>query len=164
MKIREVGQNDINEITKMYIELDNLHFKALPEKFFTSDVVDRNEEIINLLGKENIILLVAEDKKSLCGFIQVSIKERIDPIIRNKKYGWLDVVFIKEQYRKKGVGKKLLETALIKLKTYNINNLELNVWEFNQNAINFYISQGFTSICRKMNIDIWLLFSLILDK
>lgn len=64
------------------------------------------------------------------------------PIFKFRSIYYIDDIVVDKDYRHKGIGKKLYNYVLDKAKKNNIDSIELNVWAFNQSAINFYKSLG----------------------
>lgn len=63
-------------------------------------------------------------------------------VFLDSKKMWIDEICIGEPYRKQGYGKMLLDYAKEIAESNNCSRIELNVWTFNKNAYNFYVSQG----------------------
>lgn len=63
-------------------------------------------------------------------------------------------MIVKESFRGKGIGKKLLDYAKKDLKSRDINDIEINVWENNEIGLGFYKKHGFKTIQRRMKIEI----------
>ena len=66
----------------------------------------------------------------------------------------IDEICVDENYRKNGIGTMLIEEAKILAKENNCCRLELNCWEFNKDAMRFYINQGFEVQRRFLEINI----------
>ena len=49
---------------------------------------------------------------------------------------------VSKDYRKQGIGKRLFIEAKKLTLEFNVDSLELMVWEFNKDAIDFYENQG----------------------
>jgi GNAT superfamily N-acetyltransferase len=61
-------------------------------------------------------------------------------------------IYVLPGYQGRGIGKKLINKALIDSKCFGIKTLSLNVNRFNK-AVEFYLKEGFT-ITKEENIDI----------
>ena len=55
-------------------------------------------------------------------------------------------------YRRRGVGKALIDRAKAWAKEQGFDRLELNMWEFNQDALAFYEAVGFRTYRRYLEI------------
>lgn len=72
----------------------------------------------------------------------------------DSKVIWIDEIYIDENYRKKGIGRFLIEEVKRRAKQINCNQIELNCWEFNENAMEFYKKIGFKTQRRIMELKI----------
>ena len=72
--------------------------------------------------------------------------EEIKGFISLLEEGYIGALFVKEEFKRQGIGRKLINYC----KERN-NRLTLNVYEKNINAILFYVSMGFKNI--KIGID-----------
>ena len=62
--------------------------------------------------------------------------------MKDRKILNIENICVDKNYQKKGIGKKLYEQLVQLAKERNIDNIELLVWGFNENAINFYKNLG----------------------
>lgn len=95
MEIRESKLEDVKEIIALWKET-NLYF----------DPFDREKRLVEKIEKEPELLLVAEEEGEVIG-----------AVIGN--YGWrvsIDHLAVDKKYRKKGIGKQLLEEIKKRLK------------------------------------------------
>lgn len=60
----------------------------------------------------------------------------------NRKILHIENICIDKKHQKKEIGKKLYNQIIQLAKEKNIKNIELMVWEFNENAIKFYKNLG----------------------
>jgi len=71
-------------------------------------------------------------------------------------------IAVKKNYRRQGIGARLLNVAILEAKKRNIKSLSLEVDENNKDAINFYSKLGFkvTNIRKKYykNSDAYVMF------
>lgn len=113
-------------------DLDNIMNIWLNNNIKTHNFIDKNYWINNFDYVKTLLptsdIYVYEINNSIIGFIGI-----------NKNY--IEGIFIKEEYQNKGVGSKLLN--YIK----NLyNELYLNVYKNNDNAIEFYKKHNFNII------------------
>ena len=93
------------------------------------------------------------DKEIVAQVWSVIVKEKIvgfitGEILSKKEWytvqlGTINNLFVLEEYRGKGIGKKLMETMMDAFKEKGINNFELYALNNNENALKFYEKLGF---------------------
>ena len=81
--------------------------------------------------------IVIIDNNMIVGYLSYVIKNT------NSKKLDIDELVIKEDYRKKGLGKLLIQEAKNIAINNNCDRIELNCWLFNKNAIDMYEHIGF---------------------
>ena len=92
-------------------------------------------------NKENI--LIAEENNSIFGVIIYKIKEVKEHInLKDRTVLWIDELVVDENIRGKGIGRSLFLEVNKIAKENNCNAVELNCWNFNESAIQFYEKCG----------------------
>lgn len=86
-------------------------------------------------------IYIAELNDEPIGFAAGSIKE--------DSRGHLSAIYVKDIYRRHGVGKKLIETLENKFRKENFSKMTLEVKDDNYNAISFYEKHNFVCIGKK---------------
>lgn len=119
-----------NENKYKYLEVINKSFSDMPHGayHYISDI----ENYINISNENNNFFMVVKDNE-IIGFLNVEIE---------KGKGLFDIGICKE-YRGRGFGKALLETAIDFLNKKTIEKIELYVIEKNYKAYNMYKKRGF---------------------
>ncbi len=132
MIIRLVKPPDYKELMHLY----NL--------FVGSDRYSRydNDSFERVVHNPNNFVYIAEDKGNLIGFASFSIR---DVIRYAKPIAELDELLVLEEYRKKGVGKQLMEKVETKAKERNCYRLFIESHYDHKAAHKFYESLGYTN-------------------
>lgn len=150
MIIRKMKKEDYKNIYKLALQVQNIHFSARPDIFNNGDPFT-NELFLNLINDSNYICLVAEENNKILGECFVRIDETsVTPLFKERKILNINDICIDQNYRGKGIGKLLMLEIEKFAKELNAASVELNVWSFNKNAINFYNSLGFKNKSFKM--------------
>jgi GNAT superfamily N-acetyltransferase len=76
------------------------------------------------------------------------------PVLVQRKYLLVDMVGVKESLRGEGIGRALMQAAHGWARQQGITQVELRVYEFNQGAIAFYESLGYTMMSRNLWIEL----------
>ena len=126
IEVKERNDKLIKELVNLWEEtVRNTHL------FLESEEILRIKEYVPTAIKEIPHLIIAEDKNIPLGFIGIN----------NYK---VEMLFIKNSFRGKGLGKSLLNYGI---KKYNINELTVN--EQNKEAKKFYEHTGFKTYKRQ---------------
>ena len=129
MKIRKYKKQDETKVKRIILSvLKTIYKKTLPkwENF-----------------EDYVMFYIAENKKEIIGTIAL---KKID-----KNWVKLKRMYVKEDYQKKGIGKKLLEKALKLAKNKNYKKVILTTYPKMKNAVEFYKKQGFNIVKKPSN-------------
>ena len=134
--IRKATLDDINNgLLEVFIEGYRYHQNGRPDVFNIESDEQLKEVLINNFDRlENIVAII--DGK-IVGHLAYKIVKR-----NNGKLD-IDELVIKEEYRKHGIGKALIEEAKKIAKDNDCSRIELNCWLFNENALAVYDHIGF---------------------
>lgn len=135
-EIREATLNDIDKgLLNVFIEGYRYHQNGRPDIFANLTDEELKNDLIQNFERLNTIVIL--DNEKIVGYLSYVIKKR--------HTGKLDVdqLVILEEYRGKGLGKKLMEEAKQIAKENQCDRIELNCWLFNENALNMYEHIGY---------------------
>ena len=138
MNIRNAQIEDINKIIELMLQVAKIHSNARKDIFEEKSIEKIKIEVNNRINnKENI--LVAEESNNIYGVIIYKIKEVKEHInLKDRTILWIDELIVDEKVRKMGIGKKLFSEVKRIAKERNYDAVELNCWNFNEQAICFY--------------------------
>lgn len=142
MNIRNAQIEDINKISKLMLQVAEIHSNARKDIFKEKSIEEIKAEVNNRINnKENI--LVAEEDNNIYGVIIYKIKEVKEHInLKDRTTLWIDELVVDEKARKMGIGKNLFSEVKRIAKEKNYDEVELNCWNFNERAIQFYKKCG----------------------
>ncbi|WP_297713099.1 N-acetyltransferase [Clostridium sp.] len=128
--IKEFKIDYLDEIMKIWLETNiNAH------DFIKKEYWINNFDLVkNLLPDAKVYIF--QENNIIKGFIGI-IED-----------GYIAGLFVKEEYQREGIGKKLIEYIKLKYK-----QLKLDVYAKNENAINFYLKNNFKIVNEKNNED-----------
>ncbi len=90
-------------------------------------------------------ILVALDGDVLIGYVQIcDVTLPAQAATVNDQQ--LNALYVRADYQGKGIGKRLMDTALTHLRLQNAENIYLDVWDQNIKALNLYERYGFEII------------------
>ena len=139
MIIRRMTFEDYEQAEELFKKLHNLHAEMEPDIYKKLDCVNKKRDFKKQVKSKYKIMLCAEENGKIIG---VSNTKLCTSGMTEIKMAFMDALYVEDEFRGKGIGKKLfLETEHI-AKENGAKRLDLHVWEFNANAINFYKSLG----------------------
>lgn len=155
--IREAIEKDYEELNRLVKEVHNLHVKNRPDVYLNSDTPLEYSYFKKLMKDENSKIIVVEDEKNkkLLGYSIVNImNSKAISIVKDTKYLYIDDIMIESSKKLNGIGKVLFNYIKEVAMVNNIKSIQLNVWSFNHDAIEFYKHMGMKSRNIRMEMDI----------
>ncbi|CAG9000979.1 MAG: hypothetical protein CENE_02987 [Candidatus Celerinatantimonas neptuna] len=150
--IRQAGMPDFDAIVRLVTELHHQHYLLAPHIFIEPDVNASRQYCLKYLNQKQHFLLVAERKDEIVGLLAICIHRsaenfmlRVDPI------GYISLLIVQQNYRRIGVGKRLIIAAEKWLIDHRIGEMRLEVLEMNTDARHFYNSLGFINQSRQLS-------------
>ncbi len=97
------------------------------------------------LKKDLFYVTVLETDNKIAGICkwQISVCKKNDTL-SDRTFAFVTDIFICEEYRHSGYGKQLFNKVCELAKKKGATAIELNVWNFNENAVGFYNHLGLT--------------------
>ena len=145
--LRKATIDDVNNgLLQSYIDGYKFHQNGRPDIFsITSD-----EELENKLLKDidRLNIIVALNENEVVGYIAYEIKEKSSKIL------YIDQLAIRDEFRKQGIGRILMEEVKKIGIEINCKRIEFNCWMFNENALAIYDHLGYKKqrIMYEMNL------------
>lgn len=144
--VRPAVERDYEGVCRLFEEGDTVHSEAVPQVFRKNVGPARTSQFFHsLLQDENGILLVAELRGKVVGLVSVSLRESSDiPIMVPRKYAYIGDLVVTKRYRRQGIGEALMNRVQNWAAQRKVFQFELNVWDFNVDAINLFKKLGYS--------------------
>lgn len=149
--VRQAEPGDAEPIHCLLKTIAELHRQGRGDLFSDFESKYSRYELAQRLAVKNNGIFVAECCGEVAGYVFCDILTHEDqPHLKNIKTLYIDDLCVSEMHRRKGIAAALMEKAKSFGRECGCYDMELNVWEFNKNAIAFYESIGMTTRKRYM--------------
>lgn len=132
MIIRKAVKSDISAIAEMAVLM-----------WSNNSIDDLINGFKNIVDTNNGVIFIADEKGELVGFAQCQLRYDYVEGTDSSHVGYLEGIFVKEEYRNNGYAKLLLQEcekwAISKGCSEFASDCELN----NSNSFNFHLTAGF---------------------
>lgn len=136
MKLERVEKKDIKELALLASEIWHEYWPCI----LTSEQIDY---MVDKFQSENAIINQIENENYTYYFLKVDEKTAgYTGASDCKDYLFLSKLYIKKEFRHKGLGKKAFE----EIKKLGFNRIQLTVNKYNKNTIDAYLKYGFKII------------------
>ena len=104
---------------------------------------------------EQNVKYLAERNGEICGMACVDYVHRPETAYgKARSFYHVQEIAVDENYRRQGVAKELLDFMIADTRKRKLKKIELDVWEFNDSAIEFYQATGFKETRRWMEYEV----------
>ena len=145
MIIRRANEYEINQLFHWSLSLT----EELSSGYMKSNLQLTYEMVSKVLSNGGYYL-IAQHGWEVMGWILLGFDQNF---YQNKPVGFLYELYVFPPYRKKGVGKLLMNEAIAQLKQAGMNNVQLNVFAGNS-AKKMYEKLGFKNVTTLMEKDL----------
>lgn len=142
MEFKFIDKTFYDELAPKIFELASFHARMRPD-LFTEQSIMTKKQFKKRIKIKNFVGIAAYENNILCGYCFCRIKNFKSKESSNSNALWIDEFFVCEEFRKQGYGTRLFEEIKKVAKENSCNIIELDVWEFNETAKQFYDSIGF---------------------
>jgi diamine N-acetyltransferase len=153
---RNAVKDDIDEIVKLYQQVDDYHINILPDIFKKCEDFRSRKQIEDWIeNAAESAYILALNNADLIGFL--NIRKSAYPkiaVFQEKEFALIENCVVREGCRRHGIGKKLFEAARKWSKERGLNSIQLTVWNANKPALKFYENLGFDILNQKMSLNI----------
>ncbi|MFX0031262.1 MAG: GNAT family N-acetyltransferase [Candidatus Hodarchaeota archaeon] len=135
----------LKELTKQLVEGLGQEFD--PKRFDWGI----SRRIYDKLQRHGILIAVDEDKDDeVVGMVIAEL--RIDPFGTSE--GYIKQVFLKQEYRGKGIGELLVKKAIEHLRKIKVEKIKVNIKEQAKQAANLYAKMHFKKVYEVLELDL----------
>ncbi len=146
LTIRDATLSDFDELFALRIDLQTHLERSNPRAWHITEEGKEKvkHELKEQISSENGRLKVALKERELIGFAYGEVFHRLE--YKPKRIGQISLVFVKESYRRRGVGTLLVKELCGYFNTENIERITLRYVLGNKEAENFWCTLGFEPV------------------
>ena len=155
MEIRFAAETELDRVNELRKQVNDIHIAGKPTVFkpgFPDELRDYIHEIRSDPEKE---IIVAEFDGTICGFAVLHhVRKPETPYMFERDYLDIDEFCVDQAFRRQGIAAALIGFIRAYAKEKGYHRIELNMWEFNQDALAFYEAVGFSTYRRYMEMTV----------
>jgi len=153
MIVRFAKDSELDRVNELRKQVNDIHVEGKPDVFkpgFGQELRDFVKVIWNDPEQE---IVVAEDDGVICGFAVLHhINKPENPFMKERDFIDIDEFCVDKDHRRKGAASEMVSFIKEFAREKGFKRIELNMWEFNQNALAFYEAAGFKTFRRYMEM------------
>lgn len=143
--ISKLSRSDKKEVEELNLDLNRLIAKLDPAFNVKLDRRVKKaleKDLRSFWLKKDRSLVVAKEGKEVVGFVAYRI-ERMEDYFKYQKKISLNLLFVKEEWRKKNIGKRLIREVRNRAKKEKIKWIDISTDVTNTRALKIYKKSGF---------------------
>lgn len=152
--VRQANAQDVEALCELYSEFHEFHVKGIPTRLRSPAGIDNDElriKIEKVLSNSDSVILVVESNGQVVGFAEVYMRQdEANPYRMSYRYGYLQSMMVNEGYRRRKLGRHLLDAAEQWVKERNAAEMRLDIWEFKGGPLRFYENAGYQTLRRTL--------------
>lgn len=151
MSVRLAKENELERVNELRRQVNDLHVKGRPDIFKPGFPKELSDHVYTIWSDPRQRIVVCERGGLICGFAVLNHITRPEtPFMTERDYLDIDEFCVDAAYRRTGVGTELMQFIRSYAEELGFSRIELNMWEFNADALAFYEEIGFTTYRRYM--------------
>ena len=155
MAVRFASENELSRINELRKQVNDLHVEGRPDFFKPGFSEELQNHIYTIWSDPDRKIVVAERDGVICGFLVLHhIVKPENPFLWKRDFLDIDEFCVDEAVRRTGVATEMIDFIRSYAKEQGISRIELNMWEFNKDALAFYEKVGFSTYRRYMEMNV----------
>lgn len=158
--VRFAEEKDLPRVNELRYQVGQLHAEGRPD-IFKSDIFksgfpkDLQDLAYKLMQAEEGDVLVAEREGVICGMACVEYQNKQEsPYTQSRRIYHITEFAVDDAFRRQGVGRELMTFIGGDARSRGFSSIELEMWDFNEPAREFYEAVGFRTFRRVMEWDL----------
>ena len=154
-EIRYAAREDLPQVNELRSQVNRLHAEGRPDIFRPGFCEELRERVYAEFEGEDSDVIVAVNGGTVCGFLIARyIRRPESPYCHPREFCRVEEFGVSPAYRRQGIGTALIAFCAEEAKEKGFSKMELDVWEFNEDAREFYKAAGFQTYRRYMELNV----------
>ncbi len=155
MLVRYALRSELEKINSIRRTVNDLHVEGRPDIFRVGFNKELENHIYTQFDDSETDVIAALIDGEVCGFAMVTyVTKPLSPYNLERRYYNIVEFGVDPLFRRRGVGTALIEFCRNEAQNKGLDRIELDMWEFNETALKFYESVGFSTYRRYMEMEI----------
>ena len=152
-EVRWARENELERVNELRKQVNALHVAGKPEVFKPGFPEELRNYIYAIHKDPEQFIAVAVKDGTICGFAVLHhINRPENPFMKERDFLDIDEFCVDEAFRRQGIASEMIAFIREFARQKGFHRIELNMWEFNQDALAFYEAAGFQTFRRYMEM------------
>ena len=153
MNVRFARDDELDQVNVLRKQVNDLHVAGKPD-VFKPGFCDELRDFVHVIRNDpEQDIVVAEQDGDILGFAVLHhIYKPENPFMYERDFLDIDEFCVDEAHRRQGIATAMMAFIREYAQQKGFHRIELNMWEFNQDALAFYEAAGFATYRRYMEM------------
>ena len=153
VEVRRAREDELERVNELRMQVNAIHVAGKPEVFKPGFPEELRNYIYAIHKDPEQFIAVAVKDETICGFAVLHhINKPENPFMKERDFLDIDEFCVDEAFRRQGIASEMIAFIREFAKEKGFHRIELNMWEFNQDALAFYEAAGFQTFRRYMEM------------
>ncbi len=153
VEVRPAREDELERVNELRMQVNALHVAGKPEVFKPGFGPELRNYIHVIREDPEQWIIVAEKDGCIRGFAVLHhIRRPENPFMKERDFLDIDEFCVDEACRRQGIASAMIGYIRDFAREKGFHRIELNMWEFNQDALAFYEAAGFRTFRRYMEM------------
>ena len=153
VEVRRAREDELERVNELRMQVNAIHVAGKPEVFKPGFPEELRNYIYAIHKDPEQFIAVAVKDGTICGFAVLHhINQPENPFMKERDFLDIDEFCVDEAFRRQGIASEIIAFIREFAKEKGFHRIELNMWEFNQDALAFYEAAGFQTFRRYMEM------------
>lgn len=153
MIVRFAKESELDRVNELRKQVNDIHVEEKPDVFKPGFGQELRNFVNVIWNDPEQEIVVAEDDGVICGFAVLHhINKPENPFMKERDFIDIDEFCVDKDHRRKGAASEMVSFIKEFAREKGFKRIELNMWEFNQDALAFYETAGFKTFRRYMEM------------
>ncbi len=153
--VRFAEERDLPRVNELRRQVSELHVNGRPDIFKPGFCRELQDRVYEMYRGGDSDVIVAERDGVIRGMACVEyLTKQESPYNQERKIYYVTEIGVDAAFRRRGVGRELMEFMRVDATAKGFARIELDMWTFNEGALQFYEAVGFRTFRRFMEWDL----------
>lgn len=142
MLVRKATETDIPSLARILHQVNDVHAEGRPDIFIMGQRKYTDQQLEEILRNDDTPVFVADDEGEVLGYAFCQIERTDRHNLQKETMLFIDDICVDQTKRRGGVGSAIYDYVNQYAAAIGCRRITLNVWCFNNGAMEFYKKMG----------------------
>ncbi|MFP4381657.1 MAG: N-acetyltransferase family protein [Candidatus Sumerlaeia bacterium] len=155
MNLRLATEKEIPTIVDMWMQMMDEHQGFDPRVRLSASARYSYESyvMLHIRGPKSMVIIAEKEGAGIVGFCCAYVCQNL-PMFEPQEFGFISDIFVLPEHRKTGVGQAIVEKVRLFFRGFELENIQLQVYNRNERGMRFWKKCGFEPYFQRMCLEL----------